>query len=492
MPQLDGAGKLSTAQVPALTTAQIAQITPAGIGAVATSQLGALSGVAQLDASGKLVTGQIPALTTSQIAQITPAGIGAVATSQLTTLATANGVPQLSSTGVLSTDQFATISGLPVGAVGSSSVVPVVTVDTKGRVTALTTAQISSLGGVSSFSAGTTGLSPSSATTGAITLSGTLAVGNGGTGLTTTPTNGQIDIGNGSGFTRTTLSAGSSGNVSITNGAGSITIDANQRVITASDTTAALRITQTGTGESLRVEDSTNPDATPFVIDQNGNVGIGTASPTSINGNVSKILALSGQLNEVINFVSTDVNNSGILEFNRTGRSIVTRYAQMQAGTDASDNGYFLFQTAASGSGVTEKLRINHLGNIGIGTASPAQKLDVSGVSKAVSFMETPVAAAVGSAYTVDLTNGTNFILTLTSATAATITLPSVSSGQSFVLFVNQPASGTVTTAAFTATPAIKWAGGLAPTITATLGKTDVISFVTDGTSWYGSYVQNF
>ena len=54
---------------------------------------------------------------------------------------------------------------------------------------------------------------------------GTLAIANGGTGLTATPTNGQIDIGNGSGFTRTTLTAGT--NVTITNGSGSITIAAS-------------------------------------------------------------------------------------------------------------------------------------------------------------------------------------------------------------------------------------------------------------------------
>lgn len=40
-------------------------------------------------------------------------------------------------------------------------------------------------GGVSSFSAGTTGLTPSTGTTGAITLAGTLAIANGGTGATT-------------------------------------------------------------------------------------------------------------------------------------------------------------------------------------------------------------------------------------------------------------------------------------------------------------------
>jgi hypothetical protein len=43
----------------------------------------------------------------------------------------------------------------------------------------------SAVGGVTSFSAGTTGLTPGTATTGAVTLSGTLAVGNGGTGNTT-------------------------------------------------------------------------------------------------------------------------------------------------------------------------------------------------------------------------------------------------------------------------------------------------------------------
>jgi hypothetical protein len=57
----------------------------------------------------------------------------------------------------------------------------------------------------------------------AFTYSGTaLPVANGGTGLTSTPTNGQLDIGNGTGFTRAALTAGTG--ISITNGAGSITV----------------------------------------------------------------------------------------------------------------------------------------------------------------------------------------------------------------------------------------------------------------------------
>lgn len=53
-------------------------------------------------------------------------------------------------------------------------------------------------------------------------VSGTLPVANGGTGLSTTPTNGQLNIGNGTGFTRATLTAGTG--ITVTNGAGSITI----------------------------------------------------------------------------------------------------------------------------------------------------------------------------------------------------------------------------------------------------------------------------
>jgi hypothetical protein len=53
-------------------------------------------------------------------------------------------------------------------------------------------------------------------------VTGTLPVANGGTGLTSTPANGQIDIGNGTNFTRTTITAGTG--ITVTNDVGSITI----------------------------------------------------------------------------------------------------------------------------------------------------------------------------------------------------------------------------------------------------------------------------
>jgi hypothetical protein len=55
---------------------------------------------------------------------------------------------------------------------------------------------------------------------------------------------------------------------------GNVTIDSNTPG-------PALKITQTGTGPVMRVQDSSDPDATPFIIDSDGNVGIGTASPST-------------------------------------------------------------------------------------------------------------------------------------------------------------------------------------------------------------------
>lgn len=76
-------------------------------------------------------------------------------------------------------------------------------------------------GGVTSFSAGSTGLTPASATTGAVTLGGTLAVANGGTNSTATPTAGGLAYGSGTAYAFT--AAGTASQVLLSNGAGTPT-----------------------------------------------------------------------------------------------------------------------------------------------------------------------------------------------------------------------------------------------------------------------------
>ena len=43
----------------------------------------------------------------------------------------------------------------------------------------------------------------------------------------------------------------------------------------------AIKITQTGSGPAILIEDSASVDATPFIVNASGNVGIGTATPTA-------------------------------------------------------------------------------------------------------------------------------------------------------------------------------------------------------------------
>jgi hypothetical protein len=106
---------------------------------------------------------------------------------------------------------------------------------------------------VSSFQTSLSGLTPSTATTGAVTLAGTLNPSSGGTGQTTY-TDGQLLIGNTSGntLTKATLTAGSG--ISVTNGNGSITIANTGGTVTS---VAALTLGTTGTDLSSTVANST-------------------------------------------------------------------------------------------------------------------------------------------------------------------------------------------------------------------------------------------
>lgn len=95
----------------------------------------------------------------------------------------------------------------------------------------------------------------------------------------------------------------------------------------------------------------------------------------------------------------------------------------------------------------------------------------------------------VSTTCTLDLTNGTVQTATLTASTACTFTMPTAVAGKSFVLLLNQAAVTGNGTATFTS---VKWNGAGAPTITATAGKMDILSFFSNGTSWYGSYTQGY
>jgi hypothetical protein len=140
-------------------------------------------------------------------------------------------------------------TGVTAATYGSASQVPVLAVNARGQLTSVTNTSIAiAAGAVSGLAASattdttnasniTSGTLPTGRLSGSytgITGVGTLAagtwnastigIGYGGTGLTATPSNGQLAIGNGSGYTLANLTAGT--NVSISNTAGGITISA--------------------------------------------------------------------------------------------------------------------------------------------------------------------------------------------------------------------------------------------------------------------------
>lgn len=107
-----------------------------------------------------------------------------------------------------------------------------------------------------------------------------------------------------------------------------------------------------------------------------------------------------------------------------------------------------------------------------------------------IGYTEAVVAiGVVGASRTLSLASGTEQTATLTSATPCTFTMPAAAAGKSFVLLLKQPATGSPTTAAFTG---VKWGTAGAPIITAVLGKMDILSFISDGTNWYGSISQGY
>ena len=206
-------------------------------------------------------------------------------------------------------------------------------------------------------------------------ISGTLDVANGGTGVTTSTGTGS-----------TVLSA-------LPTFAGAI-------VSVTDNTNAALRITQLGTGNALLVEDSTNPDASPFVIDANGIVVIGhtAAIPAYGFNNQFEVIGTNGyQLNAAFradafapiftiahsrnatigsHTVAQSGDEAGIIAFAGSDGTQFIRTAQISSSVDGTPGtndmpGRLVFSTTADGaSSPTERMRINSSGTVSLASTT--------------------------------------------------------------------------------------------------------------------------
>lgn len=161
--------------------------------------------------------------------------------------------------------------------------------------------------------------------------------------------------------TRSNLGLGSiatqaSDNIAVTGGTATL----GALTVSGSDSGDLVRITQTGSGNALVVEDSANPDSTPFVVDASGNVGIGTSSPNS--------------------FLDVAVNLAGSRRFEVSYENTIVSIAATSGttGTNRIENlGVYgdsiRFYTDNTTS---ERMRIDSSGNLLVGTTTNGTTAD--------------------------------------------------------------------------------------------------------------------
>lgn len=227
-----------------------------------------------------------------------------------------------------------------------------------------------------------------------------------------------------------------------------------------------------------------------------GNVGVGTTSPQALldieNGTTGGQMALfsQGSQSAHIGFASAVTTPRAMFGYNSaTGNAVV------QGSNQGSAKG-IEFNVGNSTFGGGTVAVISPVGNIGVSSSTPSNKLTIATGSILVSEN----VLSTSTSMTVSWLNG-NTQLIRNGVATTTITFSNVIAGQTLKIIACNPPSGTPGSILFsTTTFPVYWVGGTTPTQTTTVNKCDVYSFIgTSATSStatspqvFGAVNQNF
>jgi hypothetical protein len=151
-------------------------------------------------------------------------------------------------------------------------------------------------------------------------------------------------------------------------------------IFDVNSTSTAVRITQTGTGNAFLVEDSANPDTSPFIIDNSGNVGIGKLSPSAkldVFGSTFLTTSSSSAIPLIVQGATSQTSN--LQEWQNSTSTVLARVSstgEMFSVTAPADTNTVQVATTAFVLGQASSSNPSALGASAIGTSTRYARAD--------------------------------------------------------------------------------------------------------------------
>ena len=254
---------------------------------------------------------------------------------------------------------------------------------------------------------------------------------------------------------------------------------------------------------------TTNPSYTTAYADNNGTSFTEGASDGVLNGTtaVTVVSAPASSTRRIVNTITIENNDTAAVTLTigyvNGANTRVLAKVTLQVGDTWTTSGAYdtngnlkqIIGTVNLATQVTGTLPIANggtgattLAGASIATYTGTETLTNKTITNPTVTNYTESVVSIGNSsttQTLSLTNGT--VQTVTMTGNCTFTMPTATAGKSFILIINSGAGG------FTGTfTSVKWPNNTAPTLTTTASRWDILTFVADGTNWYGNSAQAY